>query len=275
MQTDFIRARAKAALRSTALMTTILKARMYAPGLGRFLQTDPVGYGDGLNWYGYVGGDPVNSIDPTGLETAAQYCGRIAKPENDPICDILVKANKPNATVGNQAGSSGAGSSIGPAALAPDDLVITGRRLVPQRTQTPSPCQAAFLKSQLASRGLPTSQIDSLRFVSGLNAGANAITRQAFGSGATAVTQGSTVYVQPGRFNEVANFRSAIPFEEAYHTSQFASDSGFYSTYGLLSLGGLLSIGDSYKGNLYETFAQGASQQMFEASKTGMCPRGG
>ena len=107
------------------------KARMYAPGLGRFLQTDPVGYGDGMNWYGYVGGDPVNSIDPTGLETAAQYCGRIAKPENDPICDILVKANKPNATVGNQAGSSGAGSSIGPAALAPDDLVITAR-LVPQ-----------------------------------------------------------------------------------------------------------------------------------------------
>ncbi|MCQ8186664.1 RHS repeat-associated core domain-containing protein, partial [Parvularcula maris] len=35
------------------------KARAYSPFLGRFLQTDPIGYGDGLNWYAYVGGDAV------------------------------------------------------------------------------------------------------------------------------------------------------------------------------------------------------------------------
>jgi RHS repeat-associated protein len=44
------------------------KARIYAPTLGRFLQTDPTGYDDGPNWYDYVGGDPVNNSDPTGLE---------------------------------------------------------------------------------------------------------------------------------------------------------------------------------------------------------------
>jgi RHS repeat-associated protein len=42
------------------------KARMYSPGLGRFLQTDPVGYADDLNWYAYVGNNPVNFTDPTG-----------------------------------------------------------------------------------------------------------------------------------------------------------------------------------------------------------------
>ncbi len=43
------------------------KARAYDPQLGRFLQADPIGYGDGLNMYAYVGGDAVNSRDPSGL----------------------------------------------------------------------------------------------------------------------------------------------------------------------------------------------------------------
>ncbi len=43
--------------------------RFYDPTTGRYISADPIGLSGGINLYGYVNGDPVNWIDPEGLDS--------------------------------------------------------------------------------------------------------------------------------------------------------------------------------------------------------------
>ena len=93
------------------------KARVYSPTMGRFMQTDPIGYSDGMNWYNYVGGDPVNGSDSTGL-----------------LADIVIHGGG-----GGGGGGGGWGLGLPGVIFSPpingnrdDDIVVTGHQTKPK-----------------------------------------------------------------------------------------------------------------------------------------------
>jgi RHS repeat-associated protein len=82
------------------------KARIYSPTLGRFLQTDPIGYADGANLYAGMHNDPINGTDPLGLEDLNYGC------TGTRIQSASCVANQ-NLGVGNSGSTSGVWGDVG------------------------------------------------------------------------------------------------------------------------------------------------------------------
>ena len=105
------------------------KARAYDPQLGRFLQADPIGYGDGLNMYAYVGGDAVNRRDPSGLSKCdpGEDCITVTSPRIRPSVMILIRRLVSYRLVGSffGGGGGGGGGRAGPGGDTGDGEVQT------------------------------------------------------------------------------------------------------------------------------------------------------
>ena len=63
------------------------RARFYHPGIGRFLQRDPVGYLPDINVYRYVSNNPVNFVDPRGLDKTGLFQGTFFA--DDPLMKLM------------------------------------------------------------------------------------------------------------------------------------------------------------------------------------------
>ncbi|MFZ3000379.1 MAG: RHS repeat-associated core domain-containing protein, partial [Undibacterium umbellatum] len=82
------------------------RARYYSPATHRFISEDPIGLAGGINGYGYVDGNPISLVDPTGLAVDGTFdrkTGTVTFRDRDPpYATVIVKALSGNGEYTNK-----------------------------------------------------------------------------------------------------------------------------------------------------------------------------